>query len=68
MVERQSPRRPNLNRINSRQMSYGWEGRFIRPSNSLVVFKALCDQVRHAADNRLGCEFTLAESFLKEAL
>jgi hypothetical protein len=49
-------------------MSYGWEGRFIRPSNSLVVFKALCDQVRHAADNRLGCEFTLAESFLKEAL
>jgi hypothetical protein len=39
------------------------EGRFIRPSNSLLVSKSLRDQVRHAADNRLGCEFALGGEF-----
>jgi hypothetical protein len=28
-----------------------------------LVFESLRDQVRHAADNRLGCEFTLGGEF-----
>jgi hypothetical protein len=39
------------------------DGRFIRPSNSPLVFKSLHDQVRHAADNRLAREFTLGGEF-----
>jgi hypothetical protein len=48
-------------------MSDGLEGRSIRPSNSLLVFKSLHDQVRHQLTTGLVASSHWA-SFLKEAL